>query len=319
MTDGCAAQIAAGALDPGRVELGARHDARRSRASPPSCSATRAAPSTRTATPTAAGCPAARPASAPASSPPEFGGRDLDGARRAGRRARAARAWSPTRSSRAASGSRSLAPDAEGFLLGTPVDEADRYAALLQGVAYVERLCFDYLELLGAPDRRPLTLTGGGARSRYWCQLRADVLGRPVRIPRTPRPAFGMAVLAAAGASGRPLAEHRRARWSASREEHRAARRRAHASVPRAVRAFRRRARKPAAGSTPAVAEHTPQEGRGVTRIVLVRHGETAWHAENRYAGRSDVALTPRGREQAERLGRVGGRRRAGGRSGARR
>ena len=39
-----------------------------------------------------------------------------------------------------------------------------------------------------------------------------------------------------------------------------------------------------------------------MTRIVLVRHGETVWHAENRYAGRSDVALTPRGREQAERL-----------------
>ena len=38
--------------------------------------------------------------------------------------------------------------------------------------------------------------------------------------------------------------------------------------------------------------------------LVLVRHGETVWHAENRYAGRSDVALTPRGREQAELLAR---------------
>jgi broad specificity phosphatase PhoE len=39
-----------------------------------------------------------------------------------------------------------------------------------------------------------------------------------------------------------------------------------------------------------------------VTQIVLVRHGETVWHAENRYAGRTDVALTARGHEQAERL-----------------
>jgi probable phosphoglycerate mutase len=39
-----------------------------------------------------------------------------------------------------------------------------------------------------------------------------------------------------------------------------------------------------------------------VTNLVLVRHGETVWHAENRYAGRSDVALTARGHEQAERL-----------------
>ena len=36
--------------------------------------------------------------------------------------------------------------------------------------------------------------------------------------------------------------------------------------------------------------------------LVLVRHGQTVWHAENRYAGRSDVALTPRGVEQAAQL-----------------
>ncbi|WP_336206079.1 histidine phosphatase family protein [Nonomuraea sp. LPB2021202275-12-8] len=39
-----------------------------------------------------------------------------------------------------------------------------------------------------------------------------------------------------------------------------------------------------------------------MTNLVLVRHGETVWHAENRYAGISDIVLTPRGREQAARL-----------------
>jgi broad specificity phosphatase PhoE len=39
-----------------------------------------------------------------------------------------------------------------------------------------------------------------------------------------------------------------------------------------------------------------------VTDVLLVRHGETVWHADNRYAGRTDVALSERGREQAERL-----------------
>ena len=39
-----------------------------------------------------------------------------------------------------------------------------------------------------------------------------------------------------------------------------------------------------------------------MTDLVLVRHGQTVWHAENRYAGRSDVALTPRGLEQAAQL-----------------
>ncbi|MEU9789654.1 histidine phosphatase family protein [Streptomyces sparsogenes] len=37
-------------------------------------------------------------------------------------------------------------------------------------------------------------------------------------------------------------------------------------------------------------------------RLLLVRHGETVWHAENRYAGISDVPLTERGFRQAEAL-----------------
>lgn len=40
-----------------------------------------------------------------------------------------------------------------------------------------------------------------------------------------------------------------------------------------------------------------------MTRLVLVRHGETVWHAEHRFAGTTDVGLTPHGREQAEDLG----------------
>jgi len=89
------------------------------------------------------------------------------------------------------------APQAEAFVLGDPRDEAELFAALLQGVAFVERLCFDLVDLLGAPSGGALTLTGGGTRSRRWCQLRADVLGRPVRLVDQPEAAFGMALLAA--------------------------------------------------------------------------------------------------------------------------
>ncbi|MFJ9412872.1 histidine phosphatase family protein [Streptomyces sp. NPDC101227] len=39
-----------------------------------------------------------------------------------------------------------------------------------------------------------------------------------------------------------------------------------------------------------------------MTDFILVRHGETVWHAENRYAGRTDVPLTDRGRDQAAAL-----------------
>jgi 2,3-bisphosphoglycerate-dependent phosphoglycerate mutase len=36
--------------------------------------------------------------------------------------------------------------------------------------------------------------------------------------------------------------------------------------------------------------------------LLLTRHAQTVWHAENRYAGTSDVDLTPEGVEQAHRL-----------------
>ncbi|MEU6992100.1 FGGY family carbohydrate kinase [Streptomyces sp. NPDC046465] len=89
------------------------------------------------------------------------------------------------------------APDARPFVLGAPADDAELCHAHLLGVACVERLCFDYLDLIGAPVDGPLTLTGGGARNPYWNRLRADVLGRPVWVPEQAEGAIGMAVLAA--------------------------------------------------------------------------------------------------------------------------
>ncbi|MFI7635751.1 FGGY-family carbohydrate kinase [Nonomuraea sp. NPDC049400] len=92
------------------------------------------------------------------------------------------------------------APEAEGFTLGSPADDVERYAAILLGAAFVERLCFDYLDLLGAPVDGELILTGGATRSAYWTRLRADVLGRPVTLRENAEPALGMAVLAAGDA-----------------------------------------------------------------------------------------------------------------------
>jgi broad specificity phosphatase PhoE len=52
-----------------------------------------------------------------------------------------------------------------------------------------------------------------------------------------------------------------------------------------------------AAGRSP-----RPHAVETMTRLVLVRHGETWSHRENRYAGTSDVELTPHGRDQARAL-----------------
>lgn len=37
-----------------------------------------------------------------------------------------------------------------------------------------------------------------------------------------------------------------------------------------------------------------------MTTLLLVRHAETIWHADNRFAGRSDIVLTPNGEAQAQ-------------------
>jgi probable phosphoglycerate mutase len=38
------------------------------------------------------------------------------------------------------------------------------------------------------------------------------------------------------------------------------------------------------------------------SRLLLVRHGQSIWHYENRYAGTSDIGLTETGQEQARAL-----------------
>lgn len=48
--------------------------------------------------------------------------------------------------------------------------------------------------------------------------------------------------------------------------------------------------------------EHADQDVQQATRIVAVRHGETAWNAEMRMQGQLDVALNDVGRWQAARV-----------------
>jgi D-ribulokinase len=135
-----------------------------------------------------------------------FPGRDLD---ELGRRAQAHERDAPLAYPLLARGERFPfhAPQARAFIVGEPGGEAQHFAALLQGLAYVERLCLDYVSLLGAPVEGELSLTGGATRSRYWCQLRADVLARAVRLPEQAESAFGMTVLAAAATRGLACAD----------------------------------------------------------------------------------------------------------------
>jgi erythritol kinase len=74
-------------------------------------------------------------------------------------------------------------PRARGELTGLTMSSspADLVQAVCESVAYAARSCFDVLGLDGE-----LSACGGGMRSEALAQIFADVLGRPVLIPREP-------------------------------------------------------------------------------------------------------------------------------------
>jgi xylulokinase len=72
--------------------------------------------------------------------------------------------------------------------------------AILEGLTYELRLNLDLLKA-GGVRIDVLRAIGGGARSKLWLQLKADVTGIPVVTPRiTEAAAFGAALLAGTGA-----------------------------------------------------------------------------------------------------------------------
>jgi xylulokinase len=58
--------------------------------------------------------------------------------------------------------------------------------AVLEGVALNTRWMHKYVERLSRKKLSPITYIGGGARSELWCQIMADVLGRPIRQVANP-------------------------------------------------------------------------------------------------------------------------------------
>lgn len=91
-----------------------------------------------------------------------------------------------------------VAAQAHGFMAADAGDDPRRFAALCQSIAYIEKLSYDVLSLLGADLGGPVALTGGATRNQWWNQLRTDTLGRPTAVPDSVQAASGMAILAAA-------------------------------------------------------------------------------------------------------------------------
>ena len=93
-------------------------------------------------------------------------------------------------------------PNARGVYFGLSPQhgKAHLYRALLEGLAFEQRLATSAAEpALGSPVVR-FRLMGGGSRSVLWRQILADVLARPLEITREAETtSLGAAMLAAAG------------------------------------------------------------------------------------------------------------------------
>ncbi len=74
----------------------------------------------------------------------------------------------------------------KGAVLGltTATTAADLYRACMEGVVYEMRLNYEALSGSGIHFTR-LSATGGGARSKVWMQMKADVLGLPITALKT--------------------------------------------------------------------------------------------------------------------------------------
>lgn len=99
-----------------------------------------------------------------------------------------------------------VSADAQGFEIDTdpahaePIDEIERFAGYAEGVAMVAAWSLQEAAALGAPVDGDYFITGGGAHGKTLRRALANLLNRPLIVPREPDAAFGSALLAASWA-----------------------------------------------------------------------------------------------------------------------
>lgn len=89
-----------------------------------------------------------------------------------------------------------IAPNARGFYPEN-VSDATLYTACMEGVAYVERYAYDVIRHLSGEQVNTVYTAGGGSNSDAWLTIRANVLGLPICKKKQVTGAAGAAILAA--------------------------------------------------------------------------------------------------------------------------
>jgi D-ribulokinase len=94
-----------------------------------------------------------------------------------------------------------------GFMVGEAQDRYQLYQGYLEGVGYVERLAYDLLGELGAELGDKIYVAGGASKSMEWLKIRAAILNKLLCKPGVTGAQMGVAVLAASKTHYHSLAE----------------------------------------------------------------------------------------------------------------
>lgn len=87
------------------------------------------------------------------------------------------------------------------------LSSAERFTANMEGVAYIERYAYELIEALSGEPVKAVYTAGGASNSDVWLRIRSNVLNRPVYKMKHGSGAAGAAILAASQTHFTSLAE----------------------------------------------------------------------------------------------------------------
>jgi sugar (pentulose or hexulose) kinase len=89
-----------------------------------------------------------------------------------------------------------VAPDAQGFA-SEGLNKAQLFTANMEGVGYIERYAFEMIESLSGEQVKAVYTAGGGSKSEVWLKIRSNILNLPIYKMKHVTGAVGAAILAA--------------------------------------------------------------------------------------------------------------------------
>lgn len=89
-----------------------------------------------------------------------------------------------------------IAPEARGFC-PAGLSRAELFAANMEGVAYIERYAYELVEALSGEKVKSIFTAGGGSKSETWLSIRSSVLNLPIYKMKNISGAVGAAIVSA--------------------------------------------------------------------------------------------------------------------------